>query len=241
MPPDRRLHLYTLLTIWLVLACVPVTVGLWPVYPKQTQGRIPPYTVLGLTWPSELTLLQVVSQEPQHDSPPEPQHDYPPIATSRAETHLKFTYEMALRELNQLESAPNCHKTAAQLLVNNCHLLEGKDEATFLTDSGHRIRDFVDGYSASLAICDLQRGSFTIPEDCNQFTESALSQIPVESSPKFHVSSSEISRCLSSLGASDSSWNTWISYRHKALRFCQAARADHEKGLEPFGVYQIQS
>ncbi|KAI1769397.1 hypothetical protein GGR53DRAFT_461557 [Hypoxylon sp. FL1150] len=118
-------------------------------------------------------------------------------------------YEVALNELRELESEPLCHRTAARLLVNNCELLEGKNDATAMTDSGRKIRDFVDSYAASLAICDLERGSFQIPRECDNFRESVLSQLSLENWGHLH--------------------NTWVSYRHKALRFCEAARADNEK------------
>ncbi|KAI0592947.1 hypothetical protein F4775DRAFT_580200 [Biscogniauxia sp. FL1348] len=139
------------------------------------------------------------------------------------------SYESALNELQQLETQPLCHRIAARLLVNNCQLLEGKDEATVLTDSGRRIRDFVDSYAASLAICDLERGSFVIPRECASFRESALSQLPLQTTAQLHITSQEIDACLSGLGTSDSAWNTWVSYRHKALRFCEAARADNDR------------
>ncbi|ETS78172.1 hypothetical protein PFICI_10234 [Pestalotiopsis fici W106-1] len=146
-------------------------------------------------------------------------------------------YEIALRELQQLESEPACHRTAARLLVDNCQVLDGKDEATILTDSGRQIRDFVDAYAASLAICDLERGSFIIPTECENFREPTLRQLSLGDSAHLHVSSKEIDRCLSGLGASDSGWNTWISYRHKALRFCEAARAENEKA-EHIRIFQ---
>ncbi|KAI1758415.1 hypothetical protein F4782DRAFT_478061 [Xylaria castorea] len=139
------------------------------------------------------------------------------------------SYEIALNELQELESEPLCHRTAARLLVNNCQLLEGKDEATVLTDSGRKIRDFVDSYAASLAICDLERGRFAIPIECLKFQEPTLSQLPIQNAALLHVTSTEVDSCLSGLGASDSAWNTWVSYRHKALRFCEAARADNDK------------
>ncbi|KAI1503485.1 hypothetical protein F5X99DRAFT_105665 [Biscogniauxia marginata] len=147
----------------------------------------------------------------------------------RASSRTPTSYELALDELQQLESQPLCHRIAARLLVNNCQVLEGKDEATVLTDSGRKIRDFVDSYAASLAICDLERGSFVIPEDCNDFRESTLSQLPLQTTSHLHITSKEIDACLSGLGASDSAWNTWVSYRHKALRFCEAARADNDR------------
>ncbi|KAL2143936.1 hypothetical protein VTI28DRAFT_9766 [Corynascus sepedonium] len=144
-------------------------------------------------------------------------------------SRLPNIYAVALSELQELESEPLCHRVAARLLVNNCQLVDGKDEATILTDTGRKVRDFVDSYAASLAICDLERGSFTIPKECAKFREPSLSQIAMRDEPQLHVSSSEIGLCLSGLAASDAAWSTWVSYRHKALRFCEAARADNEK------------
>ncbi|KAH6843138.1 hypothetical protein B0I37DRAFT_448492 [Chaetomium sp. MPI-CAGE-AT-0009] len=144
-------------------------------------------------------------------------------------SRLPNIYAVALSELEQLELEPLCHRVAARLLVNNCQLVDGKDDATILTDSGRKIRDFVDSYAASLAICDLERGSFSIPKQCAKFREPSLSQIAMRDEPQLHVSPGEIGLCLSSLAASDAAWTTWVSYRHKALRFCEAARVDHEK------------
>jgi hypothetical protein len=138
-------------------------------------------------------------------------------------------YAVALSELEQLQSEPLCHRVAARLLVNNCQLVDGKNDATVLTDSGREVRDFVDSYAASLAICDLERGSFSIPKQCAKFREPSLSQIAMRDEPQLHVSSKEIGLCLSALAASDAAWTTWVSYRHKAVRFCEAARADNEK------------
>ncbi|KAI0973287.1 hypothetical protein F4678DRAFT_426348 [Xylaria arbuscula] len=147
----------------------------------------------------------------------------------RTNAQPSTSYEVALNELQELEFEPLCHRIAARLLVNNCQVLEGKDEATVLTDSGRKIRDFVDSYAASLAICDLERGGFDIPRECTKFQEPTLNQLPMRNAAHLHVTSTEIDSCLSGLGASDSAWNTWVSYRHKALRFCEAARADNDK------------
>ncbi|KAK4201093.1 hypothetical protein QBC40DRAFT_348104 [Triangularia verruculosa] len=149
---------------------------------------------------------------------------------SRRQPKLPDIYTKALTELREMESEPLCHRVAARLLVNNCQLVDGKDEATILTDSGRQVRDFVDSYAASLAICDLERGSFKIPNECAKFREPSLTQIAMRSDPQLHVTPSEIGLCLSALAASDAAWSTWVSYRHKALRFCEAARVDHEKG-----------
>lgn len=141
------------------------------------------------------------------------------------------TYASALQELESLESQPLCHRIAARLLVNNCHLLHGQDETIELADSGRLTRDFIDAYAAGLAICDLERGSFAIPRQCAKFREPALANVQIAKTPYLHVSTVEIDNCLQGLAQSDSSWNTWISYRHKAVRFCEIAKTDNEKGI----------
>lgn len=143
-------------------------------------------------------------------------------------------YADALRQLQQLESEPLCHRIAARLLVTNCQLLDGKDEATVLTDSGRLIRDFVEAYAVSLAICDLERGDFHIPSECSPFREPALIKVSAQRDFSLHVSSSQIQACISGLKSPDSAWGTYISYRHKALQFCEAARADQEKSRFTF-------
>ncbi|KAM0668927.1 hypothetical protein ACQRIU_002489 [Beauveria bassiana] len=138
-------------------------------------------------------------------------------------------YSVALQELESLESQPLCHRIAARLLVNNCHLLHGQDETVELANTERLTRDFIDSYAAGLAICDLERGSFVIPRECAKFREPALTKIKVGKTPHLHVSTVEIDKCLEGLAQSDSSWNTWISYRHKAVRFCEVAKSDNDK------------
>ncbi|KAG6038957.1 hypothetical protein E4U41_003463 [Claviceps citrina] len=138
-------------------------------------------------------------------------------------------YASAVAELQELESEPLCHRIAAKLLVGNCQLLDGQNEATVLTDTGRAARDFVDFFAASLAICDLERANFDIPAPCDNFRESVLANLPAPSRPQLHVATAEIDKCLEGLARSDSAWSTWVSYRHKALRFCEAARAENEK------------
>lgn len=103
-----------------------------------------------------------------------------------------------------------------------------------MTSTGRAARDFVDFFAASLAICDLERASFEIPSICYKFREPVLASLPTPSKPELHVGTAEIDACLEGLAQSDSAWNTWVSYRHKALRFCEAAQADSEKGKYPY-------
>lgn len=141
------------------------------------------------------------------------------------------SYKMALNELQELEFKPVCHKTAARLLVHNCQLVEDMNESTFHTESSPETRDFVDAYAASLALCDLERGGFQIPTECDKFREPALNQLSRQNMGRLHLSTKEVKICLHAFGSSSSAWSTWVSYRHKAFAFCEAARIDNEKGM----------
>lgn len=156
--------------------------------------------------------------------------DYSYSEGVRSNSPMPNSYAIALQELKELESEPLCHRNAARLLVSNCQLIDGKDETTVMKDSGRLARDFVDSFAISLAICDLERGSFIIPSECSKFQESTISKLAISNRPQLHVSTTEIDRCLEGLGRSDSAWNTWVSYRHKAVRFCEAARVNNERG-----------
>lgn len=150
-------------------------------------------------------------REPKAGLGQEVLHETLPITTGgslsqiiRSDSRMASSHELAMNELRELESEPLCHRTAARLLVSNCELLKGKNDATILTNSGIKIRDFVDSYAASLAICDLERGSFQIPRECASFREPVLSQLPVQNTGQLHVTSLEVDGCLAGLGDSDS-------------------------------------
>ncbi|KAF5025584.1 hypothetical protein F66182_2328 [Fusarium sp. NRRL 66182] len=181
--------------------------------------------VYGFSWRTQRSSNgdQIATQRLQNND------DGSPFLQQQPEQRLSNIYTTALQELQDLESEPLCHRIAARLLVNNCHLLDGQDDARIHMDSGRAARDFVDSYAASLAICDLERGSFTIPPACSKFREPSLAALTAPAVPQLHVSTVEIDECLEGLAQSDSAWNTWVSYRHKALRFCDAARADHQR------------
>ncbi|KFA61519.1 hypothetical protein S40285_04536 [Stachybotrys chlorohalonatus IBT 40285] len=153
------------------------------------------------------------------------------------EPALSETYSATLDELENLESLPLCHRVASRLLINDCQLLDGQNEATLLTDTGRAIQDFVAGYAASLAICDLERGNFHIPSACAKFREPELARLSRSSSPKLYASTLEINRCLEGLKQSDSAWITWVTYSHKTFNFCKAAREVKDKD-ETIHLYQ---
>ncbi|KAK2074579.1 hypothetical protein P8C59_008774 [Phyllachora maydis] len=138
-------------------------------------------------------------------------------------------YESALKELQELESKPFCNRIATKLLVDNCQLIDGKDEDSILQDSGRYIRDFVDAYGAALAICELERGTFTIPKQCAKLQEPALAKLALHQEPQLHMNTAEILDCLTALAMDHSTWNTWLHFRGQAVMYCHASRVDNEK------------
>lgn len=140
-------------------------------------------------------------------------------------------YTKAMFELKRLEEEPLCHRIAAQMLMNNCESLEDVNENNYQLNSIHLQRHHVESFAASLAICDLERGRFSIPYTCQPFTSSVLLRMFHERKGKLETSPEQVGACLEALGQDHSHWNTWLSYRDKALLFCKAARIDIDKGI----------
>ncbi|KAG9245100.1 hypothetical protein BJ878DRAFT_541623 [Calycina marina] len=138
-------------------------------------------------------------------------------------------YTKAMLELKRLEEEPICHRVAVQLLMNNCQGLENVGESDYEYNSAHLQRHHVESFAASLAICDLERGGFAIPTPCLPFTSSSLIQASRDQKGNLQVSPDQVGSCLGGLAKDPSQWNTWLSYRDKALLFCRAARFDVDK------------
>jgi len=140
-------------------------------------------------------------------------------------------YTKAIIELKRLEEEPLCHRMAAQLLINNCRGLEDIDEHNYDAKSSSLQRSHVESFACSLAICDMERARSPIPEQCAQYASSSLLRAARDANSKLEVSSGQVGDCLNALTENPNHWNTWLSYRDRALLFCRAARADIDKGL----------
>lgn len=141
-------------------------------------------------------------------------------------------FNKAMLELKRLEEEPTCHRVAVKLLMNNCQGLEHIGEGEYESGNGHLQKHHVESFAASLAICDLERGRFIIPHACSAFMSSSLYRIARDGKGKLQVSPGQVGQCLEALGQDHSHWNTWLSYRDKALLFCRAARFDIDKGIK---------
>ena len=157
--------------------------------------------------------------------------EFNPDDLLRSRVRKPEIFTKAMLELKRLEEEPTCHRVAVKLLVNNCQGLEHIDENDYISNNGHLQKHHVESFAASLAICDLERGRFAVPHACNPFMSSTLYQIASDGNGKLQVSPEQVGRCLEALGQDHSHWNTWLSYRDKALLFCRAARFDIDKGI----------
>ena len=140
-------------------------------------------------------------------------------------------YTNAIIELKRLEEEPLCHRMAAQLLINNCRGLEEIDEHNYDAKRSFLQRSHVESFACSLAICDMERARSPIPEQCAQYQSSSLVRAARDANSKLEVSPEQVGDCLNALTGNPNHWNTWLSYRDRALLFCRAARADIDKGL----------
>ncbi|TAQ89372.1 hypothetical protein B7494_g2329 [Chlorociboria aeruginascens] len=159
------------------------------------------------------------------DLPPE----FNPTELLDSKSRKTEIYTKAMVELKRLEEEPLCHRVAAQLLMNNCQGLENISEQEYQLQSPRLQRHHVESFAASLAICDLERGRFVIPNACMPFSSSVLFRVSQDRKGNLQVSPDQVGECLEALGQDHSHWNTWLSYRDKALLFCRAARLDIDK------------
>lgn len=132
-------------------------------------------------------------------------------------------------EIKRLEEKPICHRMAAQLLVKNCQGLKDLKAHEYQVVSESMQRHHVESFAASLALCDMDRARFVIPEACRLFTNVALEDA-IRGSGKLEASPNELSRCLQGLGQDHSHWSTWLSYRDTSLLLCRGGSIDVGKG-----------
>jgi hypothetical protein len=157
--------------------------------------------------------------------------DYNPSELIDPKSRRPKIYSNAIIELKRLEEEPLCHRMAAQLLINNCRGLEDIDEHNYDALKSHLQRSHVESFACSLAICDMERARSPIPKQCSQYASSSLLRVVRAVNSKLKVSPEQVEDCLNALTDNPNHWNTWLSYRDKALLFCRAARIDIERGL----------
>jgi hypothetical protein len=180
----------------------------------------------------DIVLLFLVSNASiDRNELPDVTFDFNPAELIYPKSRRPKIYANAIIELKRLEEEPLCHRMAAQLLINNCRGLADIDEHNYDAKSTHLQRSNVESFACSLAICDMERARSPIPEQCSPYASASLFRAARDADSKLQVSPEQVGDCLNALTSDPNHWNTWLSYRDRALLFCRAARVDIDKGL----------
>ncbi len=159
--------------------------------------------------------------------------NFNPSDILNSKAHKPDVYKHALIELQALKRKPSCNRLAAQMLMNDCEILEqleGQDSES-RQQVENRLLDYIHSFASSLAICDLEAAQAVVPSSCERFREHSLLKIAGQGGNQaLHVTHDEISQCMSALATDHTSWTSWVSNRDRATLFCQASRLDVEKG-----------
>jgi len=177
-----------------------------------------------------LQLMSPTNASPEaQPSTPSPL-DLNPTKLLESTQQLPSFYAAAMLELKRLEEKPICHRMAAQLLVKNCQGLRDLGVHEYQVASESMQRHHVESFAASLAMCDMARARFEIPDACRPFKGEAL-ETALHTGGRLDVTPDNISACLEGLGQDHSHWSTWLSYRDTSLLLCRGASVDVEKGM----------
>lgn len=161
----------------------------------------------------------------------EPPSGFNPSELLEFKARKPEVYTSAMVELKRLEQEPICHRTAAQLLMDNCRGIEEMDASNAQWGNARIQRHHVESFANGLTMCDMERAKFVTPTACNSFGSSSLYRAARDKHSQLDISQEQVTDCLEALGRDHSHWNTWLSNRDKAVTICRAARLDIEKGM----------
>jgi hypothetical protein len=156
--------------------------------------------------------------------------------------HDKEIYSKAVVVLENLHSAPDCHRMATFSLVDSCQALEPSGSSDFL------LADVREEYATRLALCELSGAKAQTPSQCTDFLPSIShcqtsgkglfarirGQKPaVADSPSLcyaDTTKSQLKSCLFGLHSKPQWWTSYSNAFNGVLVVCQASRASMERG-----------
>jgi hypothetical protein len=159
----------------------------------------------------------------------------------RLEEERRVFYAQIVEHLESLKTQPLCHRTAAELLINNCKTLENIDQQQSFPNIGNEQDRNVAAFAAALAMCDVGKYFDNSPgKPCSTFSEKFLFEAR-QGLRKLQWSAEEAHQCVKSLSKDHSHWTTYMHHRGNALMYCRAARADIETGTQQPLTYILKS
>lgn len=165
--------------------------------------------------------------------------------------HQPEVFHHAIRIINNLESAPSCHRLAAKDLLHTCQSIEVSDDS-----QPQATLDAIKSiYAARLAICELTGAEAAVPPTCLNLTPQRpqkygvacvfskagcgkKSRDPAASSFS-EVSQRELRTCLSALESRPQWWTSYSNARQNAVFMCNAARTEAERGKPSYSTSSI--
>ncbi|KAH7346546.1 hypothetical protein BKA65DRAFT_585543 [Rhexocercosporidium sp. MPI-PUGE-AT-0058] len=136
-------------------------------------------------------------------------------------------YSEALLRLERLEDQPLCHRIAAQLLMKNCHGLDGIDKQTYQLNSDHTQKHHIEAFTASLTVCEMEEVSFSVPESCLPFSSASIFH-HARQIGYLKVSHEQTIDCKTAIHQNPSNQHIWSNFVTSATVFCRAARSELE-------------
>jgi hypothetical protein len=156
--------------------------------------------------------------------------------------HDKEVYSKAVDVLENIHSAPDCHRMATFSLVDSCQALEPSDGSEAI------LADVREEYATRLAMCELSGAKAQIPTQCTDFVPShahcaksgqgflarfrGQKLVPADSNSLCYADTtqSQLKACLYALHSKPQWWTSYSNAFNGVLVVCQASRASMERG-----------
>lgn len=188
--------------------------------------------------PAVIGLTTALSQVSASSSATTSEH----LASQQNLLHQPEVFHHAIRIINNLESAPSCHRLAAKDLLHSCQALEVNDNS-----QPQATLDMIKSvFAARLAVCELTGAEAAVPPACLTMTPQKPQKNGVAcvfskagcgkksgdavASSFPDVSQKELRSCLSALEGRPQWWTSYSNARQNAVFMCTAARSEAERG-----------
>lgn len=156
----------------------------------------------------------------------------------RAVVHRPEVFQHAVAIINDLETAPSCHRLATKNLLESCNAVEvpGKADDNLTLDLVKSV------FATRLAVCELTGAHASVPPQCLPMVPTVTESHGVKCflrGTKCSTSRSydfpttttqkQINQCLSSLESRPQWWTSYSNARQNAVVMCHAARGEAER------------
>ncbi|OJD33900.1 nuclear membrane fusion protein kar5 [Diplodia corticola] len=201
------------------------------------------YAVLGATSSQvEIASLGPLDTRPQDDLS---------SMLRRAPFHDAHVFEIAWKQIRDIESSPACHQLATSSLIDSCQSFSSLPDQDTTRPAENPLDQVRQEYAAKLAVCELQGIKSGIPRECTPFAPSRQAcprinrkgffrkkNIPSQDEPKRacypEFTPHELRQCVDTLFVQAQRWTSFSNAQTNAIVICQASRGavENEEHLQ---------